>query len=566
MFMSLAYLMLCAAPAVFEADIAPDQPLRYVYVDEPVIVELRAEEALETAVQLTVSSHALDEPQTYTLPARMFTAGSTYWWRVEGVPEARGFYRAQITAGALEEWSATLTFCRIDRPGSDFPLPLCVGLEEPDPRVFLALKALSIGQVRMAGGGEEAFALAEAVRGHGAGLIVLLPAEDTSAATAHAKAWAERFGDIVVRWDLRADSPEGATRVASAIAAVGVPGSMALAVPNVDTLASLLEAGGVRGVSGVVLESGDTSPASIEQARALLARTGLESWQLHARLPAALSAHDDFPRALVAHYAAGADSVLIDNEQLLNPEPAPAFAYLNGLDEVLRMHQYMGAVAAGSGHTALLFREGAAWQVAMWSASAEAGPVRLHVGEASALVLQDAMRNALPAPEPQEGVVTLEPRTTVRVLTGSGGNLLLDVAEARAVALAGRFSRERAYNAQLWPELMEHVAAVAARPGERRDRDRFLTLLRFLPRIESARNMGEIPAETAFAASAELMAIMRALCVVQESTGERFHAPRAARQQQRGGARVSERGGSLPPRHGYGAGSQYAGRPGAAPP
>ena len=526
MLVSLASLLLLCVPAAgLEADVAPDQPLRYVYVDEPVIIELRADEAIDTAVQLSVESPALESSQTYTLPKRSFPAGSTYWWPVEKVPEARGFYKAHLTADALGDWSADLTFCRIDRPGGSFPLPLCVGLDEADPRVFLALDALSLERVRIAGGGEEAYALADAVRSHGAELIVLLPAEDTAAAAANAKAWAERFGDGVLRWDLRAPFAAGAARVAGTLKDTGVPGDIALAVPDVEALTTLLEAGGVQGVSGVVLESGDTDPAAIERARALLARAGLESWQIHARLPAALSAHDAFPRALVAHYAAGADSVLIDNEQLLNPDPAPAFAYLNGLDDVFRMHQFAGPVPVGKGNTALLFREGAAWQIALWSTGKEAENVRLNLGEATALTLQDAMRNDLPAPALEEGAAVLAPRAMVRVLTGKGGSLLLDVAEARAASLAGRFAQDRTYNAELWPELMEHVGAVAARASNRRDRERFLTLLRFLPRIETARNAGSIPAETAFAASADLMAIMRALCVVQESTGERFHAP-----------------------------------------
>ena len=71
----LGGILILALTAVVEVDLAPDQPLHFVYVDDPLIVELRSDTSLETNVRL--SAHRTDRDATVTaasgplhLPAR----------------------------------------------------------------------------------------------------------------------------------------------------------------------------------------------------------------------------------------------------------------------------------------------------------------------------------------------------------------------------------------------------------------------------------------------------------------------------------------------------------------
>ena len=116
----MSLLLVCAAllsGAVVEVSLAPDQRLPHLYVGEPLIVELLAEENTEAQIHLSIRSSVGDAVETYDSGAIALRAGQSRWCVLNSVAEKRGYYtvEAEVVSGG-DTSSTSAAFCRIDRP------------------------------------------------------------------------------------------------------------------------------------------------------------------------------------------------------------------------------------------------------------------------------------------------------------------------------------------------------------------------------------------------------------------------------------------------------------------
>ena len=148
---TLALLLLAVLGAAVEIDLAPDQPMPYVYVDDPLIVELRADEDAEATVSVSVQAGHLQEPTEAMLGPFLLRGQGARWCAVRDIPHGRGFYTARVRV-ALDDAVSERTghFCRIDRLAGAKPPPLYVCGTLPDARLLFALKAVGVNTHRIA--------------------------------------------------------------------------------------------------------------------------------------------------------------------------------------------------------------------------------------------------------------------------------------------------------------------------------------------------------------------------------------------------------------------------------
>ena len=117
---ALAVLMALASAGV-EATLAPDQPLTFIYEDDPLIVEFAADEAAEMEADLAVSAAdgaPLADLRLGPFPVR---GGGVRWVVVDDAPADRGYYGARIAwragAAATIRWTSRLCSAATYYPG-----------------------------------------------------------------------------------------------------------------------------------------------------------------------------------------------------------------------------------------------------------------------------------------------------------------------------------------------------------------------------------------------------------------------------------------------------------------
>jgi LysM repeat protein len=490
-----------------------------VYVDDPLIVELRAPEATDAAVRLrAVRPHG--EAVVAELPRRGFKRGEVYWWAVPGLPSQRGRYELTVEVDAGDASAEHRgVFCRTDRPSAGFAVPVTVHADAVDPALLLAMRSLSLKQVRLDAVTPEFDAQADLARQAGMDLIVALPGDASPQALERLGALAGSVGERVLRWDIPAADPGAFGALAARLRDAGANGLVCAAVANARELDALLaQTNGV--LDGIVWTAGTAEPAMLDAAHAVLRRHGIERHTIHVRM-AEPADGPAFARAFLLCLASGAASVAVDGQWVIDGAPGHVYPYLNGIRHALSAREFAGTLPAGANAYAMVFRQDAQWLVAMWAAQGTAS-AELDLAGASGLTHRDLMYNRHALPEAVEGRRVFELSPDPILLAGTGGGVLAAAGERRAMEQARRLANDAAYRGALDAELMAFAGEVARGGKALEDRDAFLTVLRHLPRLEAALHTGQMPPETARAATAELAALMRSLCAVQQRLGERF--------------------------------------------
>jgi hypothetical protein len=232
--MLLSFTMLIAALPVVDVQFAPDQPLPLVYVDDPLIVQMRPDIGAEANLELQVQAEQHSKPSEIKARDIFLRGGSPYWWAAEGAPKERGYYDARLLVsvqGSPMEFTAH--YVRIDRPLPEADPPLYVRIAELTDPLLLAVQAASVKTIRLdvsAATFEADAALAHAM---GFKIVAAFPIAQIKNATTWAEELARRLGDHVYRWEIDAGTDAQALKsVAEAILRGGSHGPIAVVVPN----------------------------------------------------------------------------------------------------------------------------------------------------------------------------------------------------------------------------------------------------------------------------------------------------------------------------------------------
>lgn len=524
----LLAMALCAVGGV-EVTIAPDQPLPFVYVDDPLIIELVSAEEAQARVKLRLQASHRSEAAEITLGDALLPAGAPRWLAVKDDPHGRGAYTAELSLeiqGEIERHTAR--YCRIDRPAAQRPLPLYAAVAgDADELLLLALKSAGIRCVRLdAAHPDFAGAVARAAE---AGLSVVAGINaDAAPETVRdtVKSLPEQHCARMLRWEIQYTGDNQAfSAIIGAVKQGACPAPAAVAVAGPALFSQFLrEHPGTPVRQCVLVSNGAPDPAAISEMRREALRHGMNGWVFHAWWRPR-GGEDASGGAMAARFfmllregtgQLGLDAGRISaGGELLEPA-----AWVNGLSVRLDGAEHAGDLPLKAGVRAPLLRRNEKWTLALWSEDG-AAQVEIPLEGAAGVEWSDALGNPIPLPDPPLLAVESAPV----YITGTGGVLLGRAAAELANTLAGAFLANDEYKALSLNGLREVVTAIHAETGGASGRARFLDLLRLLPRVEELRQNGQTPAHTALPALQELAALARALCLVEDDRGELFLEP-----------------------------------------
>lgn len=525
--------MLIALPASIQVTVAPDQPLPYVYVDDPLIIEFLSQDEMDINVTMDIQASHETTENTIDLGRIHLHAASAYWYAVHDAPRYRGFYTATISMNTNNGTTTEqVHFCRIDRPASLQHIPIyayCGDTDEKHP--FPAIHSIGIDTFRCDMDNTHFMGLAQNVALYESNLIVAMTQEHANQFTEEETERIQSQCENIFRLDISLTDPDRPKQnIMDTIRKIGCPAGVSIVVHSTDTFEQQLQANpSLSARHATLMTFVWPDPSEIQTIREIAARQGQEGWQVHVLCPAWKPRDTDqtiqFIHRFLQYRAVNASFIGINANVLANATGVQEMmAYMNGLALCFHNNTYVGTLPTDETAQILVFRRGAAWFAALWSEKKNAS-VSIPVNGALSLKLNDARGNELPIPELVDGAITLSTSPAPLYLTGNGGIILGKAALQALEKEAKTITASEIMIAQLPPDIPELINDIVADPQGAGSRLRFLDLLRTLPRLEEDWHTRKLPREVAVPAIRSIAKLARTLCLVEEDRGERFLEP-----------------------------------------
>ncbi len=520
----LLTMWLTATTVQFE--LAPDQPLNFVYTDDPLIVELRADNDINATLDVVLQQKHLNTPYTTTCGPFLLRAHGSHWCALEDAPSERGYYQVRLTLHAGEEThQQNKTFCRIDRVADTQTPWLCA--ENAHQRSLLALSAAAVRRVRIdLSSSTWQEDLQAALQAH-LKLVLYLRPSTLPNPDAQIAELAQKHCDAIARWEIAPDGDiDTLTHTIELIRKAGCTAPVALAVPDSATLAYLLENGAGKAVRTTILHSANATPQEIERTHHTAAHAGYESWRV--LTPPAPQAQCDGPtmvKNFLQQLAAGAAETSIDTNWIYDGDVQETLVYLNAFAQRFDTPEYLGPPVDTEGIRAYLFRNSTHWFLAFWTTQ-QRQDIDLPIGDAQNILLTDAFNNPQTMPDSNEnGLLALQATPIPQYLTGVGGPLPGHAAGQQAKRIAQAFTQDSGIQKFFPAPLCTLVRGIAQRPPFTSDRALFFSLLRALPELEQQWHAGKLPKTVAVSGIAQLAQLLHALTSLEAAAGKPFLEP-----------------------------------------
>ncbi len=525
---AFGFLMLTAD---VQMTLAPDQPLAYVYVDDPLIVELVSPEEASAQVRLRIQPADRPDASEISLGDLQLPAKAPRWCAVKDAPLERGLYTVEATIeirDTVQKKSAR--FCRVDRAAAHHPLPFYVAAgDEYDTKFLLALKSVGLTTLRLDAGREDY--LARAKQAANLGLSVVAHVDPKSyAAVGGMLAGMNGKAPVPVRWEVEygGDRAPFIGFVETVVkSAANAP--VAVVVADRTALEKYFADCADAPVMQCVLSGKDLpAPSEVTAARMLALRHGHEGWKVNVLARGAVpegvkGAQGNVKRSLEL-LAAGASGIGMDARAVYTGgELCDTAGYLNGMAVRLDSGEFVGMLSLADGVTAPLFRREGQWLAALWDGSETNVSIALN-GVVNP-EFTDALGNPAEHQEVQDSKLTVKVGHAPVYLTGTGGVVPGKAAQRRAVELAGGILADTELSAALPATLRDLVKAIQGDVNGAASRGRFLELVRWLPKLEEQWHAGQMPQPTAVPAMSGIASLARSLCLVEDDRGEPFLEP-----------------------------------------
>lgn len=527
--MFAACAMVCLLAASVAIELAPDQPLSFVYVDDPLIIELQAAEDGEAEARIVVQGAHRMEPLAFEIGPFPLRRGGSRWCALPDFPPERGYFTARVAVRMGDEVAEqTADFCRIDRLHGGAPMPIFADLPGLSPAVVAALHAVNCRIVRMRGDTPDIEAHMQAAASAGLGVILFFDLAADPEIPATAGRIAGQFSASIVRWEVDARGDTGRLDdMAEAVRKAGCLAPIALLITGPEDIPLLLEKQAAEHAREAILIQDAVNPQTVQAVRRAAALAGYEAWAVNVLWRGAdarpvSGAH--FSRNMLELLSGNAETVGFTLSAILDDSLKENYPYLSGMIQRIGAAQPAGSLPLAPPAVARLFRDARAWVLAMWSDTPNR-EIRIPVKDATELRLTDALNNPLPPPVVEQDAVTLLLGPAPLFLSGTGGSVIAEAAIARARDAARAFAANERYQQGLPSELVALIADIAQDPLGRADREAFFALLRAFPLLEKQWHAGQLPRTTAAPAIADLARIARALCILEEHRGEPFLDP-----------------------------------------
>lgn len=527
---ALGALLIALSFAAAEGDpvhvnVAPDQPLPYVYVDDPLILEVLSDSDTTAKITLDVKPDFDAPPANIPLDPLELRAKGTLWRAIENVPAERGRYtvHAHVEAAGTTLESDT-AFCRVDRPAEGRNLPICAVAADRNPQLLLAASGISAHCLRLPASVPEIEQRFDEAASAGFQVILLLDEPAPEAVDLLAKI----VGDRVARWDISVSTPEKALALSKGLRKAGAKAPISLLVTTPSEAAAMLAGGVGRTINGLVHRTNWADASNWIQIRDAAERAGYEGMTLYAEIGASDAQQDAdgrrLCRQLLLNLAHEMPQTEVEGALIFNGGLGTGYPYLSALAQRLNGVTYVGALDAGEGVTALGFRLGSQWMLALWSDEGSKD-LSLRLDNAAGLAIYDGRNNPLPAPELKDGSVAIAAVPEPRFLIGDAGSILLQTAMNAVHLNAAAILQSESLRSGLPPEFLDLARKFSTLELGSYNRLDFLNLVKVFPRLEEIWHAGTLSRSAAVPALAAFQRVARALCCVEQERGEAFVEP-----------------------------------------
>lgn len=497
----IAAALLCAvlaAPAL-EISIAPDQPVPYIYADEPVILQIKSNEDGQATGAIAITDGNGDTV-SISLQAIPLRANGAHWQPIDGAPAAIGRFtvRVALTVGGSTV-AKDLVYCRIKRPNNAARAPVRVTLNDPSPATLHALRGVPLREITVPITMPDVAGFVSSAVADGFQVTVALDAAAVSDMASLVQL-AAKLGESVSAWrvsvpDLGVETLES---LAAALRDAGARGQIeAVLTSGLTNVSAYLSTGLGRSAYKVFLPHGNDAPSEIGQLRAAFESAGYEGFRMQELFAAPDVKNDGSNHWLIARNLLDAQA-----EQGMSPEIDASIVFaknafgepytlISAMAHRLNGYACLEELPMAPRARAIVFRQCNAWVMVAW---AMGQPVvqPIPVGTVADLALTDANDNPLPAPEAADGSIRLALTAAPVYLSGNGGSMLAAVARAAARKEAESFAKNKSFQKDLPAEFVELIKPIAAQGFNRVDRVTFFALLRMFPVLEQKWHDGSI--------------------------------------------------------------------------
>lgn len=529
--MMLAALLFVWLAGQVDLTLAPDQPLPQVYIDEPLVVGLEAQQEGLASIQLRFDQPG-KAPVEFALDPLRVQPGAPVWTVVEAAPAKRGWYKVHATImlhGAIEEQAFPLV--RVDRPLANAGAGVAVHLPGTDIRpVLQAAVGIGLREIRFDADSPDIHRLMAQMREENMAVVLRLNADNIAFPEDLANRLATSYGSAIKRWDLQSQSGLDALEpVIRSLRESGHSNVIAVRAKSPQDLARLLRKRALPIDMAVVDEEAAVSGPA-EAFRTVAEMSGREAFPLvalcHIETGHAPADPLHTVRRLVRDPGFGAAQTLLSSDLLFEDGGfAPGYPLAGAYLRQTRSMHYAYPVQFEGPVEAHLFRRADQWLLVLWRN--EPGAVEIPARTSQGIRAYDANGNPTKLPPREPGsFINVQADGSPLYLAGRGGALL-----PFAAAQAAR--REAQWLMQMYPvaerlpsDLIQLVASIAEENIDpKKERERFLALVRALPYLERRWHSGSLPSSVAVPAIASIARMLRALCVIEQQRGEPFLEP-----------------------------------------
>jgi len=522
--------------AAIHVDVAPDQPLPYTYVDDPIILEVSADEDVMATVQMELVAAGSERRYTLSEQAVALRKRGTAWVAFPDAPSERGFYtvlwRIQHEQGTE---SGHHILARIDRPPKEKLGYVAVDGFGSLPNGWIALHHCGIAQVRLPGNTENCSALvSEAVQRGFTPIVQISLKQDPPSHEALSALFNAGQGRIV-RLDVSAAEAD-VKRTASfvqAVRALAPATEVALEVQSAEGAQAVLDAlmsmnAAYQLPAPLSLLVNDDKISLIPAFRRQLYRNGIEGAKVYCVIsrPFTPTLSPVF-RAL----AQGASGCVIPTSWLYDDTLNLGFALVAGLAHRFPSFERAfflpkkGEAATANG---VFFPDAPSWSLVLFKEATKQEFV-LDCQNISNLLITDAFNNVqselTKKTEDANAGLTLSLEDSPIYVSGIGGKLPATVAAQTFAERCNEILSNEIFRNYLPPTLIEAVQQLSANLGKDDARQAFFLILRMFPELEQGWHAGKIPRGVAIDAQAILTDLLLAFGVLEQERGATLLEP-----------------------------------------
>ena len=520
-------------PAAIEVTVAPDQPMPFIYCDDPLILEVYSDTDAQITGALKFSSARTGERAEIAVTPFHVYADSSYWYVVEEPPQGRGYYTVEVSFVCNgEEYKKEMRFCRIDRPASLRRIPLyahCGG--DSKTGVLTAAKSVGIETIHLMASSEFLNALTDEASLLGLHLILGMSPQQLQQRPEYLAEVIEARCENIVRFEIDCqDIEQECAPLMDAFRQAECPAGMALSVPDAKYFSQLLAQSPGLSPRHVSLTS-DKWPDKneIRQIRYIAAQYGIEGIQVHVSnahwYPRSNQSASDFLKYFFGYRSMGASHVGLNASVFADDMGVQEMlAFLNGLALHFSDQTYVGDCVVNTQVQAPLFRNGANWLAVIWAKKTR-DSVILPVSGAANLELYDAFGNPLELDTSDGNTIKVDCGPIPVYLKGKGGALLGDAAANELKAQVQYFLAQTELVQNLTPAVVELVQKAAAESGSSSGRLRFLELMSAIPGLEEQWHTQQVPKHIIVPAILLITEMARTMAILEEDRGELFMDP-----------------------------------------